>query len=61
MENLPELYTQLADWWPVLSPREDYAEEAQFYGQTIISACEFQPITLLELGSGGGNNASYLT
>lgn len=60
MESLPKLYTELADWWPLLSPPEDYAEEAEFYRQAIISACEFKPQTLLELGSGGGNNASHL-
>ncbi len=60
MESLPKLYTELADWWYLLSPPEDYAEEAEFYRQGIISACQFTPRTLLELGSGGGNNASHL-
>ena len=60
METLPKLYTELADWWPVLSAPEDYAEEAEFYRQAIISAAELNPRTLLELGSGGGNNASHL-
>jgi len=56
----PILYSELAEWWPLLSPPEDYAEESAFYYQTLISACELEPITMLELGSGGGNNASYL-
>ncbi|VEP17940.1 Methyltransferase type 11 [Hyella patelloides LEGE 07179] len=60
METLPKLYTELADWWYILSSPEDYAEEAEFYRQAIISACELNPLTLLELGSGGGNNASHL-
>ena len=60
METLPKLYTELADWWPVLSSPEDYAEEAEFYRQAIIGASELNPRTLLELGSGGGNNASHL-
>jgi ubiquinone/menaquinone biosynthesis C-methylase UbiE len=60
MEQLPKLYSELADWWPVLSAPEDYAEEAAFYEQALRTACAFEPKTLLELGSGGGNNASYL-
>jgi len=59
-EDLPVLYGELADWWPVLSTPEDYAEEAQFYLEAIRSACRRTPKTLLELGSGGGNNASHL-
>jgi SAM-dependent methyltransferase len=56
----PALYGDLADWWPLLSPPEDYAEEAAFYERTLVSACARRPRTMLELGSGGGNNASYL-
>jgi len=54
------MYKELASWWHLLSPPEDYAEEAGFYHETIISNCTAQPRTLLELGSGGGNNASHL-
>ena len=60
MVTLPKLYTELADWWPILSIPEDYAEEAEFYRQAIVSASQLIPQTLLELGSGGGNNASHL-
>ena len=56
----PKLYSELAEWWPLLSAPEDYAEEAAFYEQTIIEACDLPPRTMLELGSGGGNNASHL-
>lgn len=56
----PKLYGELASWWPLLSPPADYAEEAAFYQRTLIGACAQPPSTLLELGSGGGNNASYL-
>jgi SAM-dependent methyltransferase len=58
--NLPKLYTELADWWPILSAPADYAEEAEFYRQAMLSLCAFRPRTMLELGSGGGNNASHL-
>ena len=57
---LPMLYTELAEWWPLLSAPADYAEEAEIYKKTILEACSTQAETLLELGSGGGNNASHL-
>lgn len=56
----PKLYGELASWWPLLSPPAEYAEEAAFYEKTLVAACERPPRTLLELGSGGGHNASYL-
>ena len=56
----PKLYRELASWWPLLSAPEDYAEEAAFYERAIIEACARTPERLLELGSGGGNNASHL-
>lgn len=56
----PKLYAELASWWPLLSAPADYAEEAAFYGRTLIDACARAPRTLLELGSGGGNNASHM-
>src|SRR5688500_10587196 len=55
-----KLYDELASWWPLLSAPVDYAEEAEFYRKTLIAACERPPRTVLELGSGGGNNASHL-
>jgi SAM-dependent methyltransferase len=62
MEPSPpiKLYNELAPWFHLLTAPEDYAEEAEFYRKTIISASDRKPETLLELGSGGGNNASYL-
>jgi len=59
-EGLPLLYNELASWFHLLSAPEDYAEEAEFYRKTIMAACETPPHTLLEIGSGGGNNASHL-
>ena len=56
----PKLYHQLASWWPILSPPGDYAEEAAFFRKVLIETPEQAPRTILELGSGGGNNASYL-
>jgi SAM-dependent methyltransferase len=58
--SLPRLYTDLAYWWPILSSPADYAEEAEEYRKVIFESCHHPPMTLLELGSGGGNNASHL-
>lgn len=58
--KLPRLYTDLAPWWPLLSSPADYAEEAEEYRKILLDACKRSPATLLELGSGGGNNASHL-
>ena len=55
-----KLYTELASWWPLLSAPEDYAEEAAFYESQLVAACDGPARTLLELGSGGGNNASHM-
>ena len=57
----PKLYGDLAAWWPLLSPPEDYAEEAEFYRRTLEAHSRRPVQTVLELGSGGGNNASHLT
>lgn len=58
---LPRMYTDLAPWFHILTAPEDYADEAKAF------RAMFAPLfrdagrpTLLELGSGGGNNASHL-
>ena len=56
----PKLYSELAAWWPLLSVPADYAEEAAYFSQLLLESCHKPPTTLLELGSGGGNNASHL-
>jgi hypothetical protein len=56
----PRLYSDLASWFHLLTPPSDYAVEAAFYRRVLESACTSPPRTLLELGSGGGNNASHL-
>jgi SAM-dependent methyltransferase len=53
----PRLYTELADWWPVISPTSDYADEAAFFTGVFK---EGGVKTILELGSGGGSIAWYL-
>lgn len=53
-----KLYSDLALWWPLVSRPADYAEEASQYAELLTGAC--RPKRVLELGSGGGNNASHL-
>jgi len=47
----------LAGWFHLLTPPEDYAEEAQFYYRVLRQAGFPDAATLLELGSGGRNIA----
>ncbi len=54
------LYDDLTSWWPLLSAPEDYEEEAEFYARQLREHCSTPPHTLLELGSGGGNNAFHM-
>lgn len=55
-----QLYESLADWWPVISPPSEYAEEAALYVEMIRSAARGPVREVLELGSDGGNNASHM-
>ena len=54
------LYSELAGWFHLLTAPEDYEEEAAEIVQLAEAAGEGELRTLLELGSGGGNNASHL-
>jgi ubiquinone/menaquinone biosynthesis C-methylase UbiE len=59
--SLPRLYTDLASWWPLLSPPDEgYAAETDVIIEMLIETLGEVPATILELGSGGGNNALYL-
>lgn len=55
-----KLYADLASWWPLMSPPDDYEEEAASYVEQLLAAGDQPARTLLELGSGGGNNASFM-
>jgi SAM-dependent methyltransferase len=53
------MYSELAGWWHLISPPEDYAGEAAFAAEQLRRARH--PVReVLELGSGGGNTASHL-
>ena len=53
----PKLYTELAGWWQLVSPTEDYADEAAFFRELFQTK---NAKSVLELGSGGGNIAWFL-
>src|SRR5260370_7198403 len=58
--KLPRLYVELASWFHLLSAPADYAEEGELIRSLLVEASSTPPTTVLELGSGGGNNASHL-
>jgi SAM-dependent methyltransferase len=52
-------YHQFASWWPLISPVEEYEEEARMVATLLCSTAT--PVhEVLELGSGGGHNAAHL-
>ena len=53
------LYGDLANWFHLLTAPGDYEAEATRYRDAILAELP-EAVTLLELGSGGGNNASHL-
>ena len=60
------IYSDLADWWPMISPVRDYKQEAAYLG-ALISHCTAATAgtpgtraTVLDLGSGGGHVAVHL-
>ena len=55
-----KMYGDLASWWHLLSPPDEYVEEATFFHKVFLEASGHPPRTMLELGSGGGNNAYHL-
>ena len=55
------LYDRLAYLWPVISPPEDYAEEAVHWRRALRESLGPGRHQLLELGVGGGHNLSHLT
>lgn len=59
--TVSRFYRDLADWWPLMSAVADYEEEAGIYGTLLAEAGDGPARTLLELGSGGGNNACFLS
>jgi ubiquinone/menaquinone biosynthesis C-methylase UbiE len=54
------MYSDLAPWFHLLTHPSDYADEAAFVSRVVDDVGDGHSHTLLELGSGGGNNASHL-
>jgi SAM-dependent methyltransferase len=54
-----KLYGELAPWFHLLTSPEDYAEEAAIYVRLMRELASRPVESVLELGSGGGNNASH--
>src|SRR4051812_21332235 len=54
-----KLYSELASWWPLMSPPSEYVEEAADL-LPLLEPSETVRLTLLELGCGGGSLASHL-
>jgi SAM-dependent methyltransferase len=55
-----KLYGELAGWWPLISTPDAYHREAEGYRTLLCAASVTPPREVLELGAGGGNNASHL-
>jgi len=54
------MYSDLAPWFHLLTSPSDYWDEAAFVTRVVDQVVDGPAETLLELGSGGGNNASHL-
>ena len=54
------MYSDLAPWFHLLTHPSDYRDEAAFVTRVVEEVVGPEAQTLLELGSGGGNNASHL-
>ena len=54
------LYDEFAHLWPLLSPPEDYAGEAQCWREVLRKKLGPGRHEILELGVGGGHNLSHL-
>jgi SAM-dependent methyltransferase len=55
-----KLYDELADWWPLMSPPEEYVAEAGTVAGLLSVNATMDLPRLLELGTGGGHLASHL-
>jgi SAM-dependent methyltransferase len=56
----PKLYREFAPWFHLLTSPVDYDEEADLYRRLLVERARGDVESVLELGSGGGNNASHL-
>jgi SAM-dependent methyltransferase len=54
------LYRDLAAWWPLISPPEEYAAEAGYLADVLAAHSGVPVRDVLDLGSGGGHVAVHL-
>ena len=55
------LYNDLSYLWPIISPPQEYREEAGYWRQALWDKLGPGKHNILELGVGGGHNLSHLT
>ena len=55
-----KLYGELAEWWPIMASPAEFRKEARFFDRLLRGSTNPAPRTLLDLGSGSGNNAFHL-
>src|SRR5881398_3743083 len=55
-----KLYDELAEWWPMMAGPAEFREEALFFDRLLSKSSNPPPRTVLDLGSGSGNNAFHL-
>lgn len=60
MSVRPRLYSDLAGWFHLLTAPHEYVEEAECSVERILEAASGPVRAVLELGSGGGNNALHM-
>ncbi len=56
----PLIYSEFVAWYPLFDPLAGHQEEALCYREAFLRNIEGKKESLLELGSGAGNNAYYL-
>lgn len=56
---MERLYSELASWWPLLSPPDTYEEEGPVYWDWLCHLLGRRPQSFMELGSGGGHLALH--
>src|ERR1700752_2810205 len=54
------MYSDLAPWFHLLTHPSDYWDEAAFVTRVVDEVAVGDATQLLQVGSGGGNNASHL-
>ncbi len=58
--HLPKMYGELAKWFHLITAPAEYEEESAFYLKVFNESLDPESKSLLELGSGGGNNAFHM-